>query len=196
MERWGERTHSRTQAQLSLNCSALAAARVQLPTLASGVGKTNFTLDISAAAASEEAAASRPCHCFCPARYSPVLATAVPGAGMCVCAWFSQALYLPVCVQGVIVAPRMHQRSQRDVHGVRLRDHVLRKFPCVGGSLSLGAVWVLVPGLERRGVCVPFLDAGGRAQPIPHVPWDAVVHRSWAAHHARNFRQVARVDAL
>jgi len=86
MERWGERTHSRTQAQLSLNCSALAAARVQLPTLASGVCKTNFTLDISAAAASEEAAASRPCHCCCPARCSPGLATAVPGAGMCVCA--------------------------------------------------------------------------------------------------------------
>ena len=40
-ERWGERTHPRTQAQLSLNCSALAAARLQLPTLASGVGKTN-----------------------------------------------------------------------------------------------------------------------------------------------------------
>jgi len=54
-ERWGERTHPRTQAQLSLNCSALAAARLQLPTLASGVGKTNFTLDISAAATSLEA---------------------------------------------------------------------------------------------------------------------------------------------
>jgi len=62
MERWGERTHSRTQAKLSLNRSALAPVRVQLPTLASGVCKTNFTLDISAAAASEEAAASRPCH--------------------------------------------------------------------------------------------------------------------------------------
>jgi len=38
-ERWGERTHPRTQAQMSLNRSALAAARLQLPTLASGVGK-------------------------------------------------------------------------------------------------------------------------------------------------------------
>jgi len=36
-ERWGERTHSRTQDQLNLNCSALAAARLQLQTLASGV---------------------------------------------------------------------------------------------------------------------------------------------------------------
>ena len=62
--------------------------------------------------------------------------------------------------------------------------------------LSLVGCCVLAPGLERQGVCVPFLDAGGRAQPIPHVPWDAVVHRSWAAHHARNFGQVARVDAL
>ena len=41
-ERWGERTHPRTQAQLSLNRSALAAARLQLPTLASGVGKLLF----------------------------------------------------------------------------------------------------------------------------------------------------------
>jgi len=89
---------------------------------------------------------------------------------MCVCAWCSKTLHLLVCVQGVIVAPRVHQRSQRDVHGVRLRDHMLRKFLCVCGSLSLGAVWVLAPGLERQGVCVPFLDAGGRAQPIPQVP--------------------------
>ena len=41
-ERWGERTNPRTQAQLSLNRSALAAGRLQLPTLAKGVGKTNF----------------------------------------------------------------------------------------------------------------------------------------------------------
>ena len=33
-ERWGERTHSRTQAQLSLNRSVLAAALLLLPTLA------------------------------------------------------------------------------------------------------------------------------------------------------------------
>jgi hypothetical protein len=46
-ERWGERTHPRTQAQLSLNRSALAAARLQLPTLASGVGNTSFTFDTS-----------------------------------------------------------------------------------------------------------------------------------------------------
>ena len=97
-------------------------------------------------------------------------------------------------MQGVIVAPRVHQRSQRDVHGVRPRDHVLRKFPCVCGSLSLGAVWVLAPGLERRGVCVPFLDAGGRARPVPYVPWNAVVLRSGATHRARNFGQAVRVD--
>jgi len=30
---------------------------------------------------------------------------------------------LLVCVQGVITAPRVRQRSQRDVHGVRLRAH-------------------------------------------------------------------------
>jgi len=115
--------HSRTQAQVSLNRSALATARLQLLTLASGVGKTNFTLDISAAAASEEAATSRPCQCCCPARYSPVLATAVPGACICVCVWCSKTLHLPVCVQGVIAAPRVRQRIQRDVHGVRLRAH-------------------------------------------------------------------------
>jgi len=72
-ERWGERTHSRTQVQLSLNRSALAAARLQLLTLALGVGQTNCTLDISPAAASEEAAASRSCQYCCPARYSPVM---------------------------------------------------------------------------------------------------------------------------
>jgi len=42
-ERWGERTHHRTQAQLSLNRSALAAGRFQLPTLASGVAKLPFS---------------------------------------------------------------------------------------------------------------------------------------------------------
>jgi len=31
--------------------------------------------------------------------------------------------FKPVCVQGVIAAPRVRQRSQRDVHGVRLKDH-------------------------------------------------------------------------
>ena len=41
-ERWGERTHPRTQDQLSLNRSALAAVRLQLPTLASGVGNLPF----------------------------------------------------------------------------------------------------------------------------------------------------------
>ena len=75
-------------------------------------------------------------------------------------------------------------------------QHLLWKFPCVCGSLSVGDVWALAPGLERRGVCVLFLDAGGRPLPIPHVPWDVVVHRSWAAHHVRNFGQVARVDVL
>ena len=46
-ERWGERTHAKTQAQLSLNRSVLAAARLQLPTLGSGVGNTSFTFDTS-----------------------------------------------------------------------------------------------------------------------------------------------------
>ena len=58
-ERWGERTHPRTQAQLTLNRSALAAVRFQLPTLTSGVGKKNCTLDISTATASKEAVARR-----------------------------------------------------------------------------------------------------------------------------------------
>ena len=101
----------------------LAAARLQLQTLASGVGKTNFTLDISAAAASEEAAASRPCLCWYPARYSPVLATAVSGACICVCAWCSKALHLLLCVQGIMAALRVRQCSQHDVHGVHLRAH-------------------------------------------------------------------------
>ena len=30
---------------------------------------------------------------------------------------------MPVRVQGVITAPRVRQRSQRDIQGVRLRDH-------------------------------------------------------------------------
>jgi len=38
-------------------------------------------------------------------RYSPVLATAVPGACICVCVWCSKALHLLVCVQGVITTP-------------------------------------------------------------------------------------------
>ena len=123
LERWDERTHPRTQAQLSLNCSALATARLQLPTLASGVGKTNFTLDISAAATSPEVTVSQPCQCCCPALYSPILATSSSGACMCVSEWCSSALHLPVHVQGSIAAPRVRQRSQRDVQGVRLRDH-------------------------------------------------------------------------
>jgi len=104
-----------------LNQSALAAYMLLLLTLASGVGKKNFTLDISAAHASEEAAASLQCWCCCPARYSPVLANAVPGACIRVCAWCVNALHLLVCMQGVIMAPRVRQCSQRDVHGVRLR---------------------------------------------------------------------------
>jgi len=93
------------------------------------------------------------------------------------------------------MAPRVHQRIQRDVHGVCLKDPVVRKFPYISGSVLLGAVWVLAPGLKRRGVCAPFLDAAGSTHSILHVLWDAVVHHSWAVHHARNFRQVARVDS-
>jgi len=51
----------------------------------------------------------------------------------------------------------------------------------------MGAVWTLSPELERRGVCVPFLDAGGRARPVPYVPRNAVVLRSGTTHRARNF---------
>ena len=66
-----ERTPGPTgQAQLSLNCSALAAARLQLPTFSLGVGKTNFKLDISAVVASEEAAAIRQFQFFFPSRVS------------------------------------------------------------------------------------------------------------------------------
>ena len=42
---------------------------------------------------------------------------------MCVREWCSSALHLPVHVQGSIAAPRVRQRSQRDVQCVRLRDH-------------------------------------------------------------------------
>jgi len=98
--------------------SALAA-RLQLPTLASGFGEFHF----SGATASEEAAASWSCWCCCPARYSPVLVATVPGACIGVCVWYAKALHLLVCVQGVIAAPRVRQRSQRYVHGVRLRAH-------------------------------------------------------------------------
>ena len=92
-------------------------------TLASGVGKPNFTLDISVAAASEEAAARRPCRCWCPTRYPPVLTTTVPGSCIRVCVWCAKTLHLLVCGQGVIAAPRVRQYNQRDVHGVRLRAH-------------------------------------------------------------------------
>ena len=47
LERWGERTHAKTKAQLRLHPSALAAAWLLLPTLGSGVGNTSFTLDTS-----------------------------------------------------------------------------------------------------------------------------------------------------
>ena len=110
-ERWGEKTHPRTQAQLSLNRSALAAAGLQLPTQGSGV-HTSFTLDFSAAATSLEATASRLCQCCCPARYSPVLATASSGVCMYVCEWCSSALHLPVHVQGGSAAPRVSHRSR------------------------------------------------------------------------------------
>ena len=138
----------------------------------------------------------------------PVIAPAVAGACMCVCAWCSKALHLPLRVQGVVAAPRVHQCSHSDVQGVRLRDHdadvlvydISVSTCCetfrASVALSLGAVWALAPGLERRGVCIPFLDAGGRARPISHVPWDAVVTRSWTTHHARNLGQAARVIAL
>jgi len=46
-ERWGERTHAKTQAQLRLHPSVLAAAGLLLPILGSGVGNTSFTFDTS-----------------------------------------------------------------------------------------------------------------------------------------------------
>jgi len=54
---------------------------------------------------------------------SPVLTTVVPGTCICVCSWCSNVLHLLLCVQGVIAVPRVSQRNQRDVHGVRLRSH-------------------------------------------------------------------------
>jgi len=42
-ERWGERTHSKTQTQPSLNPSALAAVGLLLSTLGSRVGNTSLT---------------------------------------------------------------------------------------------------------------------------------------------------------
>ena len=108
-------------------------------------------------------------------------------------------------MQGVTAVPRVRQRSQSDVHGVRLRAHDadVRVYDisvntCCGNfraSVVLSR-WVMCGVLERHRVCVPFLETGGRVRPILHVPWDAVVHRIWAAHHVRNFGQVARVDAL
>jgi len=95
LERCCERTHRSTQAQLNLNRSALTATRLQLPTLASGVGKTNFTLDISDAATSLEATASRSCQYCYPARYPPVLVTVSSGACMCFREWCSSVLHFP-----------------------------------------------------------------------------------------------------
>ena len=43
-QHWGEKTHSRTQAQLRLHRSSPAAAELLLPTQGSGV-HTSFTLD-------------------------------------------------------------------------------------------------------------------------------------------------------
>ena len=110
-----------------------------------------------------------------------------------------------VCVQGVIAAPRVHQCSQRDVHGVRLRAHDADVLVYdISVSTYCGNFRASV-ALSRWVLCEPslldwidveyaflFWIQGG----IPHVPWDVVVHNSWVAHHARNFGQVARVDAL
>jgi len=46
-ERWGKRTHSKTQAQPRLHPSALAAAGLLLSTLGSRVGNTSLTFHIS-----------------------------------------------------------------------------------------------------------------------------------------------------
>jgi len=141
----------------------------------------------------------------------PVFATASSGACMCVCEWCSSALHLPVRVQGGSTAPRVRLRSQRDVQGVRLRNHyadvsrrhVLRKFPCVGGSRSLCAVWLGVVCESRRRTEISWSDAecaylfwmqGGVPGQFRMSPGNAVVH--WVIHRARNFGQAARVDRL
>jgi len=49
-ERWGERTHSKTQAQPRLHPSALAATGLLLSTLGSRVGNTSLTFHTPAAA--------------------------------------------------------------------------------------------------------------------------------------------------
>ena len=60
--------------------------------------------------------------------------------------------YTCCCVQGVIAAPRVRQRSQRDVHGVRLRAHDadvlvydISVITCCGNSRASVALpqWVL-----------------------------------------------------
>ena len=96
---------------------------------------------------------------------------------MCVCAWCSKTLHLLVCVQGVIVAPRVHQRSQRDVHGVRLRDHMLRKFLCVCGSLSLGAVSLLLDLSDKESAFLFWMQGGVPSQfrKSPEIWWYTTV---------------------
>jgi len=121
-----------------------------------------------------------------------------------------EGLTLLVCVQGVMAALRLRQRSQRDVHSVRLRTHdadvlvydisVSTRCGNFRASVALSR-WVGGPSLldwSDAEYAFLFWMQGGvhEINNIPHVSWDAVVHRSWAAHHARNFGEVARVDAL
>jgi len=103
----------------------------------------------------------------------------------------------------------VRQRSQRDVHGVRLRAHdadvlvydISVSTRCGNFRASVAfSRWVLCgPSLldwSDTEYAFLFWMQGGVPGQFRCVSWDAVVHCSWAAHHARNFGQVARVDAL
>ena len=118
-ERWGERTHSKTQAQPRLHPSALAAGRLLLSTLGSRVENTSLTFHISCCCRVTGSSIEQArCRCCCLARYSFVMATALSCVCMRACELCSNVLHLPVHVQSGSAANRVRQRSQRDVQGV------------------------------------------------------------------------------
>ena len=104
---------------------------------------------------------------------------------------------MPVREQGVVAAPPVRQRSQRDVQGVRLRDHNtdvlvydISVSTCCGNFRALVAFsrWVLcgpsrLDWSDAEYAFLFWMQGGMPGQFC--IPWDAVVHRSWAVHHAR-----------
>jgi len=129
------------------SCGRGCASRVK-------TGKWRMVFPAQQCPNGQDAAASLPCQCCCPAAIPPYFFLLL----------LLIVLYLPVRVQGGSETTRVSQRRQRDVQGApeepRCRrshlgdfcQHVLRKFLCVCGSLSVGAFFALAPEQGRRGI--------------------------------------------